>query len=554
MLRVQEVKRTFRRTSGCVPSLGTLGEELVTAPPQRRGRIRLVGMAAGLVGTAALCVGMVPAPAAAAPAISGYQYLTNFRTTHLSGRFVTPAGKPIKGAVVYLALNRVNDTSPEVQPMEILGETVTTAAGAFAFTVPHSAAVIDAATHNHGNVNLIMRAMTIPTVSAAAAPSPAVGADGTQAIGKICIPSTVITAPNCPAALNPPTPSEQDVINYNTQLPDEYSVDVATWAGAMIDPFNMYPNELVSTVDPVQNLTLHATNGVALLTGNASYGCVKTVTSSCPYDPVTIANAYPQEAVPNGGTTLRPVNNTVVGALNTVGSQTGGTVPLSARPPGEPSYCYDSNQWVQSTGPQFEPVTDMHANWDAQIKVHYEQSTTSSIGVSVHDDENGGSWTVDGNTDTSSSFGETTGLYGPYFAQRFDTYHDFAEIEHSDECDNGNYTFYYDWSEIDDQDWRGGSEADGSNLSGEDGPSAMRNYGNYTAPEDYDGNGKEITRTGGKGYKYGWEISMWGVTLGGETDWNNQYTETWEMGHNHGYHYLFGHDGKVTVSTLIFSN
>ena len=537
---------------------GVQGENLNGHSVSWRRLHRKAGVVGALIGAAVLVsYGMTPVAAASAQldsgaAGSGFHYLTNFRTTHLSGRFVTAQGTTIPNAVVYLALNQVHDGGPEVQKMDMIAETHTTATGAFAFTVPKTTAVLDAARRNHGNLNLIMRAMTIPTgpqTSSTGPVSSAPPSDGT--IGQVCIPATVATSYNCPAYLNPPTPTTSDVLTYTTKEPDHYAAQVATWAGSLIDPFSMYPNELVAAVDPVQNLTLRATDGVALLTANAGSKCVKPVSSNCNYDPITIVNAYPQEAIPANSVTPT-VNQQVVGLM-----QQTPAAPMKANPPDEPGYCWPGSQWVQTDERYFEAVTDMHAYWDVTISGDYREDTTSQIGVSVRDDSNGGNWSVEGNTSHSSGNEGVTGAYGPYFAQRLQAYHEFYEVEHDDQCEQGNYDWDYYWTEISDQGFRGSTQTDNSNLSWEDGPDQLRYWeDNYHTATPYasDGRGYTWTRRNGKGYHYGGEIGIWGVTLGGETDWNQQVSETWTFGHGAGTHYLFGHDGPVTSSSIVFSD
>jgi hypothetical protein len=513
-----------------------------------------MGSAAVMVGLLALATGLLPAAAAAAPATpsTSYPYLKNFRTTQLSGRFLTKSGAAIPNAIVNLSLHQIKDSGPEVQQMPLIVETHTDAAGAFAFAVPRTAVVLAAARANHGNLNLIIRAMKLPTVAHGQAAS---GAAATAAGPSSTNGTTSVAWPSCPPQIacgippEPTLPSVPNVAPYGTHTPQHYVAFVSTWAGTLVDPFSMYPRELVSVVDKVRNLNLYATDGVALLTGNAGAHCITSVTPTCPYNPVEAANAYPQDALPPG-TVPASVNTEAIKAMQQVGSATGTS---DVRPPDEPGYCDDGSESVYAQEYDWVPVTDMHAYWDVQVQITVDQSTTTTIGVGVHDQSDNGNWTVDGNTSNTTGQNWTSGWYGPAFAERWDEYHLFYAISHDDQCYAGTDSWDFFWDEISDQGWKSGEQTDGSDLSYLDGADQQQAYSNYSAPFDSDGNGGIWSKYDGQGYHFGAEIGAFGVSLGGETDWNQQVVEKWQFGYGAATHWLFGHDGTPDASQVVYS-
>lgn len=500
----------------------------IIALRRANGRRALAGATLSALILGPLCITAAAAtpaaPSAEGPTIGGYTYLKNFRTTHLSGRFVTPDGKPITHAAVYAALDGLHAPA-HVAQRPIVARAVTDGAGTFALAIPKNADTLAYAATHHGDVNLVLRATSDPfpnTPAAASAP-----ANGGQSAAQLDVGSCVQVPDNgwfCPP---PPAPTPDDAVDTaegGPQAGGGYSALVANWAVALADPFNQYPQKVLATVAQTENLTLVAAKAQALMVPQ---------TTPC----ATCVQAQSDPSLATFG-----LNATdAAWAFASMNSGDGNC---------ETTY----QQWTYQTN--WEPLSDMHAGNDTTVVGEYWSNLTSNVGVAFKQEtQNGnGSWQVDGSTNDTANAYANSGSFGPNIGTRLDAQTQFVQYHEADDCKAGNGREYWEyWDEIGPTAWTGGLDIDGSNLTQYDGQQEYNNYSEYGGSWDHTGHGGGIAKQQGKGYKYSWEVSAFGVTLGSETDWDNNLKETWTFGHQPYWHHLFGHDNPPASATLVFA-
>jgi hypothetical protein len=491
-----------RRRSTTVPA----------APARRGGRARFTDRSRHVASVAAAVLlgglGSVPAAAAASgsaaaavrPAGTGVARAANV----LAGSLRGVDGTALADAYVWVELMPHPSSKPA--PMAVLARGRTDRSGRFTLALQPTAAAIAAAKAERGYLNVIVRATTPP--GATAAP---VAPRSSSAVDITCPPvlETIMQCPPNPQV--PAVPTREEAAGT--------AIQAASHALALWDPFNLYPHQTVASAESRQN--------VALVAYKAKVFVVPT---------------SPQSEGTSG------LKSGALSYAQTPQTTTPGATDFNASSAGcDPTYTTTNQSWP------WLPLTDMHAYDDTTVSTTFSQGTATTSGYAWKDDNSGNaSWTVDGSDTHTSNASATSGPWGPHFAQRaVAQFHALQQHEH-DNCydqDFGSWTEDYDYSYIDS--WMGGLKPDGSDESQYDGQSEYNYYnGKGYATAFKKGN---FIKSQGKGYHYSWEFSIFGIGVGGETDWNQQMTQEFDFGSEPYDHDLWGHDGPPTSSQLIFS-
>jgi hypothetical protein len=209
----------------------------------------------------------------------------------------------------------------------------------------------------------------------------------------------------------------------------------------------------------------------------------------------------------------------------------GQNCPSLAAQPAYDNQC--GTNWHSINSGNFnEPVGEAHTWDDMSGSFKYSKTSSTNLGVSFN---YGSGWSVSGSAymGNTSSYSVGTLNFGADYAYQALAQFAWEEDESNPPCTSKiSYRIRPLW-------FTGGGIYQGPNVSGNDGPSKY-----YSVADQYHADiqaGQDVDVESGQGYKYSWQASAFGVTVGSETDYSTNVQMHWKMGTTGVTHSLFGY-------------